>query len=90
LPSNANWSTRIPGNRNWSRSVLTSGVITPRSSAMNGRAPNSFSAVRKKSAPGPGPLAGLGRRCSDWHVPGGCERSEMIEANHVHMTQQRT
>jgi len=34
--------------------AVTSGVISPRSSAMNGKLPNSLLAARKNSDPGPG------------------------------------
>ena len=53
-PSKANWRTFVPGMRNWSRSAQTSGVINPRSSAMNGRPPSSRWTAVKNSAPGPG------------------------------------
>ena len=36
------------------------------------------------------PLAGLRRRCSGQYAPGGSERAEMVQADHVHMSQQRT
>src|SRR5262249_29663281 len=53
-PSKANCRTRVPGTWNSSRRARTSGVIEPRSSAMNGRPPKSLFTVLKKSAPGPG------------------------------------
>src|SRR5262245_5219734 len=34
------------------------------------------------------PSAGLGRRRLGWDVPGGRERTEMIQANHIHVSQQ--
>src|SRR5215831_9847561 len=36
------------------------------------------------------PSAGLGRRRSGRDVPGGRERTEMIQANHIHVSQQGT
>ena len=80
----------MPGRRNWSRSAVTSGVISPRSSAMKGRAPSSFSTAAKNSAPGPRThWPALRRRGSRRHVPGRRERAEMIQPDHVHVGQQR-
>ena len=36
------------------------------------------------------PMPGLGRRCPGRYVPGGCEPTEMIQTNHIHVSQQRT
>src|SRR5439155_19586456 len=35
------------------------------------------------------PLARPSARCSCWYVPGGRERAEMIEADHVYVSQKR-
>ena len=50
---------------------ITSGVIIPRSSAMNGRPPNSLCTASKKSAPGPGthcPDCAVGRSRGTCHA----------------------
>ena len=44
----------MPGKANWRRSATTSGVITPRSSAMMGSAPSSRAMASKSASPGPG------------------------------------
>ena len=91
LPSKANWRTRVPGTRNSSRSAQTSGVIKPKSSAMNGSPPNSFFTALKKSAPGPR------THWPDWAVgapagnmPRRCERAKMIQTNHIYVCEQST
>ena len=65
-------------------------VISPRSSAMNGSAPNSVcTAVKKLGARAGHPLAGFAPSGSRRNVPGGCERAEMIQTNHVDVREQR-
>ena len=56
---------------------------------MNGRAPSSsLHRAEELGARTRHPLAGLGRRRPGRYVPGGRERAEMIQANHVHVGQQ--
>jgi len=81
----------MPG-RFWeSRSSRTSGVISPRSSAINGKAPSSLFAATKKSDPGPG--AHCPFRALDAPI-GTCqaaaEGAEMIEPDNVYVRQQRS
>ena len=64
-------------------------VITPRSSAKNGRAPNFFCTALKNSAPGPGthcPTLSGGR--SSRHVPCGSESTKVIQPNRVDVREQ--
>src|SRR5437899_10627960 len=35
------------------------------------------------------PLAGLGRTCPGRYMPGGRQATEMIQTNHIHVSQQR-
>ncbi|MNL52898.1 hypothetical protein D3C87_1761070 [compost metagenome] len=53
----------MPGSAKRSRSSTTSGVITPRSSAMSGRLPSCSLRASNSAAPGPGtqrPLTAVG------------------------------
>ena len=88
-PSKANWSTRVPGMANWSRRAWTSGVISPRSSAMNGSAPSSLcTALKNCGSRARHPLAGSGGRRPRRYVPRSREPSEMIQANRVDVSQE--
>jgi hypothetical protein len=54
---------RMPGKPNCRRKACTSGVISPRSSAMMGNGPNAVAMAWNKAAPGPGsqrPLTAVG------------------------------
>ena len=80
----------MPGRWNWSRSAVTSGVISPRSSAMKRQGAEALlDGLEELGARASDPLARLRRRGSRRHVPGRREGAEMIQPDHVHLGQQR-
>ena len=88
--SKANWSTFIPGSPRASRSAYTSGVISPRSSAMTGSPPRSARRRANSSLARAGDPAALhGRLLPGRHLPGGDEPPEVVEPDEVHQLQRR-
>ena len=90
LPSKANCSTRVPGIPNWSRSADyvrrdQAQVLRDERQA----AQLVLHGAEKFSAGAGHPFAGFRGRRSRRYVPGGRERAEMIQADQVHVSQQR-